>query len=128
MSRTRYDRLAFDLGPENKFRRGRFASPHMNRSIIYTALPDIPLVQSGDDICAIIAAGLARAEIVLQNGDVIVIAQKIISKSENRYVNLMIWFPQPKLTNSLLSPARTRGMSKQSLRKHLRSCAPRKMS
>lgn len=60
----------------------------MTRSITYTALPNIPLVQPGDDICAIIRAGLAQAEIVLQDGDVIVIAQKIISKAENRYVEL----------------------------------------
>lgn len=60
----------------------------MARSITYTALPDIPLVQPGDDICAIIKAGLTEAAIVLQSGDVIVIAQKIISKSENRYVDL----------------------------------------
>ncbi len=60
----------------------------MTRSITYTALPNIPLVQPGDDVCAIIKAGLADAEIVLQDGDVIVIAQKIVSKSENRYVDL----------------------------------------
>jgi coenzyme F420-0:L-glutamate ligase/coenzyme F420-1:gamma-L-glutamate ligase len=60
----------------------------MTRSITYTALPNIPLVQPGDDVCAIIKAGLADAEIALQDGDVIVIAQKIVSKSENRYVDL----------------------------------------
>lgn len=60
----------------------------MTRSITCTALPNIPLVQPGDDVCAIIKAGLADAGIVLQNGDVIVIAQKIVSKSENRYVDL----------------------------------------
>jgi coenzyme F420-0:L-glutamate ligase / coenzyme F420-1:gamma-L-glutamate ligase len=60
----------------------------MTRSIVYTALPDIPLVQPGDDICAIVKDGLARAQVVLQDGDVLVIAQKIISKAENRYVDL----------------------------------------
>jgi coenzyme F420-0:L-glutamate ligase/coenzyme F420-1:gamma-L-glutamate ligase len=60
----------------------------MTRSITYTALPNIPLVQPGDDIGAIIKTGLAEAGIVLASGDVIVIAQKIISKSENRYVDL----------------------------------------
>jgi coenzyme F420-0:L-glutamate ligase / coenzyme F420-1:gamma-L-glutamate ligase len=60
----------------------------MTRSITYTALPNIPLVQPGDDVCAIIKAGLTDAGIVLQNGDVIVIAQKIVSKSENRYIDL----------------------------------------
>lgn len=68
----------------------------MTGSITYTALPDIPLVQPGDDICAFIKAGLARAEIALQDGDVIVIAQKIISKAENRYVNLSELVPSAR--------------------------------
>jgi coenzyme F420-0:L-glutamate ligase/coenzyme F420-1:gamma-L-glutamate ligase len=68
----------------------------MTRSITYTALPNIPLVHPGDDICAVIKAGLADAGIVLENGDVIVIAQKIISKSENRYVNLADLVPSEK--------------------------------
>lgn len=68
----------------------------MTRSIIYTALPDIPLVQPGDDICALIKAGLVRAGIELQDGDVVVIAQKIISKSENRYVDLADMVPSAR--------------------------------
>jgi coenzyme F420-0:L-glutamate ligase / coenzyme F420-1:gamma-L-glutamate ligase len=60
----------------------------MARSMTYTALSDIPLAQPGDDVVAIVEAGLAAVDIALQDGDVIVIAQKIISKSENRYVNL----------------------------------------
>jgi coenzyme F420-0:L-glutamate ligase / coenzyme F420-1:gamma-L-glutamate ligase len=60
----------------------------MTRSITYTALPNIQLVQPGDDVCAIIKAGLADAAIALQDDDVIVIAQKIVSKSENRYLDL----------------------------------------
>lgn len=60
----------------------------MKRSINYTALPDIPLVSPGDDICQIIKDGLIAAEIELRNGDIIVLAQKIVSKSENRYVYL----------------------------------------
>jgi coenzyme F420-0:L-glutamate ligase / coenzyme F420-1:gamma-L-glutamate ligase len=68
----------------------------MALSITYTALPNIPLVQPGDDVCAIIKAGLVEAGIVLQNGDVIVIAQKIISKSENRYVDLAAILPSAR--------------------------------
>jgi len=57
-------------------------------SITYTALPKIPLVEPGDDVCRVIKAGLEQASLVLQDGDIIVIAQKIISKAENRYVEL----------------------------------------
>ena len=60
----------------------------MTRSITYTALPNIPLVRPGDVICDIVVAGLQAANIALHSGDIIVIAQKIVSKSENRYVDL----------------------------------------
>ncbi|MBT3626517.1 MAG: coenzyme F420-0:L-glutamate ligase [Rhodospirillaceae bacterium] len=52
------------------------------------ALPDIPLVHPGDDLPDLIAAGLERAGAELQDGDVLVIAQKIVSKSEDRYADL----------------------------------------
>jgi len=68
----------------------------MARSITYTSLPGIPLVYPGDDICRFIKAGLTKAAIVLQDGDIIVIAQKIISKSENRYVNLADVIPSAR--------------------------------
>ncbi|MBM2851202.1 MAG: hypothetical protein HW418_4144 [Anaerolineales bacterium] len=53
-----------------------------------TALPGIPLVQPGDDLGALILAGLKAAEITLASGDVIAIAQKIVSKAEGRLVKL----------------------------------------
>lgn len=58
------------------------------RSITYTALPDVPLIQPGDDLVQIIADGVKRAGIEVAVGDVFVLAQKIVSKSENRYVYL----------------------------------------
>jgi coenzyme F420-0:L-glutamate ligase/coenzyme F420-1:gamma-L-glutamate ligase len=52
------------------------------------ALPDIPLVHPGDDLSELIAAGLERAGAELQDGDVLVVAQKIVSKSEGRFADL----------------------------------------
>jgi len=52
------------------------------------ALPGMPMVHPGDDIAGLIGDGLARAGLVPQDGDVVVIAQKIISKSEGRTVLL----------------------------------------
>lgn len=52
------------------------------------ALDGFPLVEPGDDLAALIAAGLEHNGLVLQDGDVVVLAQKIVSKSENRYVRL----------------------------------------
>lgn len=57
-------------------------------SITITALPGIPLVHPGDDLIALTLAGLKRAGLTLQNGDVIVFVSKIISKAEGRYVHL----------------------------------------
>lgn len=60
----------------------------MRQRVQMTALPDFPLVEPGDDLAALILAGLDRAQESLCNGDVLVLAQKIVSKSENRYAYL----------------------------------------
>lgn len=52
------------------------------------ALSDFPLVQPGDDLASLIADSLRDNDLVLLEGDVLVIAQKIISKAENCYVRL----------------------------------------
>ena len=53
-----------------------------------TAIPDLPLVEPGDDLAAILIDGLARAGIAPAARDVLVVAQKVVSKAENRYVDL----------------------------------------
>ena len=60
--------------------------PHAPLEII--ALPAMPLVEPGDDLAALIGDGLARAERVLVDGDVVVVAQKIVSKAEGRFADL----------------------------------------
>ncbi len=52
------------------------------------AVPDLPAVQPGDDIAALIVEKLAAAGAALQPGDILVIAQKIVSKAEGRLVRL----------------------------------------
>jgi len=52
------------------------------------ALPGFPLVQPGDDLAVLILDALRRAGLTLEDGDVIAVAQKIVSKAENRYVRL----------------------------------------
>jgi coenzyme F420-0:L-glutamate ligase / coenzyme F420-1:gamma-L-glutamate ligase len=53
-----------------------------------TPLAGIPLIQKGDDLVQIIWQALEQAEIVFEKGDILVLAQKIISKAEGRMVNL----------------------------------------
>ncbi|GAB4526463.1 MAG: coenzyme F420-0:L-glutamate ligase [Anaerolineae bacterium] len=52
------------------------------------ALPGIPLIQNGDDLVRMILDALARTDMTLQDGDVLVIASKIVSKAEGRLVRL----------------------------------------
>lgn len=53
-----------------------------------TALPGIPLVEPGDDLAALILSALHRTGTSLSDGDVLVVAQKIVSKAEGRLINL----------------------------------------
>ena len=52
------------------------------------ALPGIPDVQPGDDVGRLLLAALDRAGLAPQDGDVIAVAQKIVSKAEGRLVDL----------------------------------------
>ena len=52
------------------------------------ALPNIPEVVPDDDVGQLICEALISAEITPQLHDIITIAQKIVSKAENRYVYL----------------------------------------
>ncbi len=60
------------------------------------ALPGLPLIGPGDDLAGHIMDGLARAHLKLASGDVLVVAQKIVSKAEDRYVDLAAVTPSPK--------------------------------
>jgi coenzyme F420-0:L-glutamate ligase / coenzyme F420-1:gamma-L-glutamate ligase len=60
------------------------------------ALPNIPMVQPGDDLGDLIAVALERAGIGPHAGDVLVIAQKIVSKAEGRIVDLASVVPSPR--------------------------------
>jgi coenzyme F420-0:L-glutamate ligase/coenzyme F420-1:gamma-L-glutamate ligase len=51
-------------------------------------LLNMPLVQPGDDLAALILAACRRQNITLTDGDIICVAQKIVSKAENCFVKL----------------------------------------
>ena len=53
-----------------------------------TPLMGIPLIQPGDDLAKIIVASLSKSHIALHDVDILVLAQKIVSKAEGRLVNL----------------------------------------
>jgi len=57
-------------------------------SIKLTAVSNIPHIQPNDNLGAIIASALRKGGMELQNGDILAIAQKIISKAEGRLFRL----------------------------------------
>ena len=57
-------------------------------NLTLTAVPHIPHVQPGDDLAKLILQALADAKVTLADGDVLAIAQKIVSKAEGRLVRL----------------------------------------
>jgi coenzyme F420-0:L-glutamate ligase/coenzyme F420-1:gamma-L-glutamate ligase len=53
-----------------------------------TALGGIPEIRPGDDLAAVIADAAAANGETLADGDIVVVAQKIVSKAEGRYADL----------------------------------------
>ena len=52
------------------------------------AVPGVPMVQPGDDLATVLLTTLANAGFELRDGDVLVLAQKIVSKAEHRQIDL----------------------------------------
>jgi coenzyme F420-0:L-glutamate ligase/coenzyme F420-1:gamma-L-glutamate ligase len=65
-------------------------------SLDLRALEGVPEIGPGDDLAGAIRRGLLRAGIALRRGDVIVVAQKVVSKAEGRYVRLADVEPSPR--------------------------------
>ena len=63
------------------------------------ALDEFPLINPGDNLCSIIIDSIKGNEIFIDDGDVILLAQKIVSKSENRYKDLSKITPTEKAKN-----------------------------
>lgn len=57
-------------------------------SLTLTALAGMPLVAPDDDLATLLAAALRRAAIAPETGDILVVAQKVVSKAEGRIVDL----------------------------------------
>jgi coenzyme F420-0:L-glutamate ligase / coenzyme F420-1:gamma-L-glutamate ligase len=64
--------------------------------LTFTTLQGIPLVQPGDSLAKILDEALKGNSLELQDGDILVLAQKIVSKAEGRFVNLTTVSPSPQ--------------------------------
>jgi coenzyme F420-0:L-glutamate ligase/coenzyme F420-1:gamma-L-glutamate ligase len=57
-------------------------------ALSFMRVPGVPLVQPGDDLAALIGAALRAAGLTPQAGDLVAVAQKIVSKAEGCSVRL----------------------------------------
>ena len=60
------------------------------------AVPGVPLLESGDDLPAVIDDALRVARLELRDGDVVVVASKAVSRAEGRFVDLATVVPSQK--------------------------------
>ena len=65
-------------------------------SLTLTPLQHIPLIRHGNDLADIVVKALRENNILLADDDILVFAQKIISKAEGRAVNLAAITPSPR--------------------------------
>ena len=66
------------------------------QSLALNTIPNIPLIKENDDLAKIILHALSSSGYELENNDIIAIAQKIVSKSEGRLVDLATVKPSEK--------------------------------
>jgi coenzyme F420-0:L-glutamate ligase / coenzyme F420-1:gamma-L-glutamate ligase len=57
-------------------------------AVTLTPLPDFPLVRPGDDLAALLIAACDKSAFAPADDDIVVVAQKIVSKAEGRHVDL----------------------------------------
>lgn len=72
------------------------ATPGGSRPLRLSPLPGLPLIAPGDDLADLVWQALAKAGLTLRDGDVLVLAQKVVSKAEGRWVDLRTVTPSPR--------------------------------
>lgn len=68
----------------------------MSLSVTLTALPGVPDIQDGDNLSAIFADCLSKADLPLRDGDILCVAQKVFSKAEGCIIPLASVTPSPE--------------------------------
>ena len=63
-----------------------------------TALAGMPLVAAGDDLARLLAAAIRCTNICPEDGDILVVTQKVVSKAEGRFVDLANIVPSSHAT------------------------------
>jgi len=68
----------------------------MPASLTLTALDGVPTIGPGHDLVAVIAAAVERSGVELRDNDILILAQKIVSKAEGRAVSLSAATPSAR--------------------------------
>jgi coenzyme F420-0:L-glutamate ligase / coenzyme F420-1:gamma-L-glutamate ligase len=66
------------------------------QSIELLVVPGLPEIRKGDDLSRCIVEAMSRARMELEDGDVLAVAQKVVSKAEGRLVRLSSLKPSEK--------------------------------
>jgi len=65
-------------------------------SLILTPIRNIPFIRQGDNLAEIVVNALEESQITLENDDILVFAQKVVSKAEGRAINLATVMPSTR--------------------------------
>ena len=65
-------------------------------SLTLTPVHHLPLIRQGDDLAEFVVNALEKNNLELEHSDILVFAQKIVSKAEGRAVNLVTVQPSPR--------------------------------
>ncbi|MGH7095855.1 MAG: coenzyme F420-0:L-glutamate ligase [Stellaceae bacterium] len=68
----------------------------MTERVEIIGLTGVPMVQIGENLAALIISALVENELRPEHGDVLVVAQKIVSKAEGRLVDIDTVTPSPE--------------------------------
>jgi coenzyme F420-0:L-glutamate ligase/coenzyme F420-1:gamma-L-glutamate ligase len=68
----------------------------VSRSLLLSTVPNLPEIVPGDDLAGLIFKAVLESNMTIEDGDIFVIAQKIVSKSEGRLVNLKTVIPSQR--------------------------------
>jgi coenzyme F420-0:L-glutamate ligase/coenzyme F420-1:gamma-L-glutamate ligase len=66
------------------------------RKICVIGLETLPMVKAGEDLAELIVSAAEKERVSIESGDVLVVAQKIVSKAEDRIVQLSAVRPSRK--------------------------------
>ncbi len=84
------------MAKRSKSRRGSAEAPTASPELRLIRIPGIPEIRAGSDLAKCLTVAARRAAIRFEDGDILVIAQKIVSKAEGALVCLATVKPSPQ--------------------------------